>query len=165
MRRRSLRTLALAILVAGGALALALACASKGKVSSQLRFVDSDMWEKDLQASMGAELPAITVGFAGNDATMSNMPDRLEKWLYVIDKRDDTETKFEPDPAFLTPKNPIPLGLAFSIGMAAWGIYQDWAHYAPSRGYNALVFYHPTEGYLTRVIFVRKEAAQRPPGS
>ena len=112
---------------------------------------------KDLQASMKAEQPSITVAFAGVDATMSNMPDRLEKWLFVINERDDTEVKFEPDPAFLTPKNPIPLGLAFSIGMAGWNIYSKWAHYAPSRGYNALVFYHPSEGYLTRVIFVRKE--------
>ena len=142
--------------------ALLLACATKGQVASQLRFVDSDMWENDLIASMKAEQPTITVAFAGTDATMSNMPDRLEKWLYVINERDDTETKFEPDPAFLTPKNPIPLGLAFSIGMAAWGMYKNWAHYAPSRGYNAIVFYHPSEGYLTRVIFVRKaEPASR----
>jgi len=136
--------------------AIVLACASKGTVASQLRFVDSDMFEKDLIASMKADQPTITVAFAGTDATMSNMPDRLEKWLYVINERDDTETRFEPDPAFLTPKNPIPLGIAFTIGMAAWGVYKKWSHYAPSRDYNAIVFYHPSEGYLTRVIFVRK---------
>lgn len=136
--------------------AMLLACASKGTVASQLRFVDSDMWEKDLIASMKAEQPTITVAFAGTDATMSDMPDRLEKWLFVINERDDTETRFEPDPAFLTPKNPVPIGLAFTIGMAAWGIYKKYAHYAPSSDYNAIVFYHPSEGYLTRVIFVRK---------
>jgi hypothetical protein len=147
--------------IALGALAcIALACASKGKVSSQIRFVDSEIFEKDLQASMAAKQPTITVAFAGTDATMSNMPDRLEKWLFVINERDDTEVKFEPDPSFLTPKNPVPLGLAFSIGVAAWGMYKDWKHYAPSRGYNALVFYHPTDAYLTRVIFVLKEAPQ-----
>ena len=86
--------------------AIVLACASKGTVASQLRFVDSDMFEKDLIASMKADQPTITVAFAGTDATMSNMPDRLEKWLFVINERDDTEVKFEPDPSFLTPKNP-----------------------------------------------------------
>lgn len=106
---------------------------------------------------MGADQPMITVAFAGTDATMSNMPDRLEKWLYVINERDDTEVKFEPDPAFLAPRMPIPFGLAFSIGMAGWNIYKNWAHYAPSRDYNALVFYHPSEAYLTRVVFVRKK--------
>ena len=139
--------------------AMILGCASKGTVASQHRFVDSDMWEKDLIASMKADQPMITVAFAGSDATMSNMPDRLEKWLYVINERDDTETRFEPDPAFLAPKNPIPLGLAFTIGAAAWGIYKKWAHYAPSSDYNAIVLYHPTDGYLTRVIFVRKADA------
>ena len=49
------------------------------------------------------------------------------------------------------------MGLAFSVGMAAWNVYKEWAHYAPSRGYNAIVFYHPTDAYLTRVIFVRKQ--------
>jgi hypothetical protein len=136
--------------------AMVLACASKGTVASQLRFVDSDMWEKDLIASMKAEQPTITVAFAGTDATMSDMPDRLEKWLFVINERDDTETKFEPDPAFLTPKNPVPIGLALTIGVAAWGIYKKYAHYAPSSDYNAIVLYHPSDGYLTRVIFVRK---------
>ena len=148
---------AVGVALAFGALAcVALACASKGKVSSQMRFVDSEIFEKDLQASMSAKQPTITVAFAGTDATISNMPDRLEKWLFVINERDDTEVKFEPDPAFLTPKS-VPLGLVFSIGVAAWGIYKEWAHYAPSRGYNALVFYHPTDAYLTRVIFVLKE--------
>ncbi len=122
---------------------------------SQLRFVDSQIWEKDLQKAMGEDLPAITVAFAGNDATVSNMPDRLEKWLYVINERDDGKVDFQPDPAFLVPKS-IPYGLVFSVGMAAWNMYKNWAHYAPSRDYNALVFYHPSEGYLTRVVFVRK---------
>ena len=58
--------------------AIILGCASKGTVASQHRFVDSDMWEKDLIASMKADQPMITVAFAGTDATMSNMPDRLE---------------------------------------------------------------------------------------
>ena len=137
------------------AAAVLLACASKGTVASQLRFVDSDMWEKDLIASMKADQPTITVAFAGHDATVSNMPDRLEKWLYVINERDDTETKLEPDPAFVTPKS-VPIGLAFSVATVAWGIYRKWAHYAPSSDYNAIVLYHPDEGYLTRVIFVRK---------
>ena len=36
-------------------------------------------------------------------------------------------------------------------------MYKNWAHYAPSEDYNAIcVFYHPSEGYLTRMIFVRK---------
>jgi hypothetical protein len=151
------RALALAALAALCAAGLASGCASKGNKSTQIRFVDSQIFEKDLQASMKAEYPAITVAFAGTDATMSNMPDRLEKWLYVINERDDTEVRFEPDPTFLVPKNPIPLGLAFSIGMAGWNMYKNWAHYAPSRSYNALVFYHPSEAYLTRVVFVRKE--------
>jgi hypothetical protein len=146
-------------LAAGSAVAMAGACASKGTIASQLRFVDSEIFEKDLQASMSADKPTITVAFAGTDATMSNMPDRLEKWLFVINERDDGEVKFEPDPAFLVPKNPIPLGLAFSVGMAAWGMYKNWAHYAMASDYNALVFYHPSEAYLTRVVFVRKKEA------
>ncbi len=133
-----------------------LACASKGDPSaSQLRFVDSDIWEKELQKSMTDELPTITVAFAGTDATVSNMPDRLEKWLYVINERDDGHVEFRPDTSFLVPKA-IPYGLAFSLGMAAWNYYQGWAHYAMSRQYNAIVLYHPSEGYLTRVVFVRK---------
>jgi hypothetical protein len=87
---------------------------------------------------------------------MNNLPDRLEKWLYVINERDDTEVRFEPDPAFLAPKNPIPIGLAFTVGVAAWKAYKNWAHYASSSDYNALVFYHPSDAYLTRVVFVRK---------
>ena len=137
------------------AAALLLACATKGTVASQLRFVDSDMWENDLIASMKAEQPQITVAFAGTDATMSEMPDRLEKWLFVIDQRDDTTTRFEPDPAFLIPKSPV-IGIGITIGLAAWKMYRNWAHYAPSSDYNAIVFYHPSDGYLTRVMFVRK---------
>ena len=137
---------------------VAVACASSGNVASQLRFVDSEIWEKDLQASMTAKEPTITVAFAGTDATMSHMPERLEKWLFVINERDDTDVKFEPDPNFMAPRNPaLPIGLAFSIGVAGWNMYKNWAHYEMSRGYDATVFYHPTDGYLTRVLFVRQE--------
>lgn len=155
----SRRSPAFALLLGAWLVGAALACASDGeKAPSQLRFVDSQIFEKDLQKAMGEDMPSITVGFAGTDATMSDMPERLEKWLYVINERDDGRVDFRPDPAFVTPKA-IPYGLAFSVGMAAWNIYKNWAHYAPSRDYNALVFYHPSDGYLTRVVFVRKPDA------
>ena len=144
-------------LLSVGALGGALACASNGDPPpTQLRFVDSAMWEKDLQQAMGEELPSITVAFVGSDATVSNLPERLEKWLFVIDNRDDGQVEIRPDPGYgMVPKS-IPYGLAFSVAMAGWNMYKNWAHYAPSSGYNALVFYHPSEGYLTRVVFVRK---------
>lgn len=157
-RRATGRCLALGGLCAW-ALCSAVACASDGDpLPTQLRFVDSQIFEKDLQESLGEDLPSITVGFAGTDATMSDMPDRLEKWLFVISERDDGKVEFQPDPAFVVPKS-IPYGLAFSIGVAAWNMYKNWAYYAPARDYNAIVFYHPSEGYLTRVVFVRKPDA------
>jgi hypothetical protein len=146
-------------LLCAGILTLALGCASSGPVTSQLRFVDSQIFEKELQNSMGAKLPQIVVGFAGRDATVSNMPDRLEKWLFVINDRDDGNVRFQADPNFMQPKSPIPIGLAFTIGAAAWKMYRNWSHYAPASDYNALVFYHPMDAYLTRVIFVRKQGA------
>jgi len=153
--RRAFRPIALAT----AAIVLAASCATKGPVTSQLRFVDSKIFEKDLQNSMDAELPTITIAFAGTDATISNMPDRLEKWLFVIDERDDGEVRFQPDPGFVMGKS-VPIGLAFSIGMAGWNMYKNWAHYAPASNYNAIVFYHPSEAYLTRVMFVHKPEAK-----
>ncbi len=156
-RRHSLHAiLGCALLMASS---FAVGCSSGGGVQpvSQMRYVDSQIWEKQLQASLGAGLPTVNVAFAGKDATMSNMPERLEKWLFVINERDDGNVRFEPDPGFAAPKSPI--GLVFTVGMQAWRLFSEYAHYAPAANYNALVFYHPTEAYLTKVVFVRKAGA------
>ena len=155
-RRYSASAIASWLLLAG---CLALGCSSSSATPavSQLRFVDSQIWEKELQGSLNGELPTVTIAFAGHDATVSNMPDRLEKWLFVINERDDGNVRFEPDPAFAQPKSPI--GLVFTLGLQAWKMFSNYTHYAPAGDYNALVFYHPTEAYLTRVVFVRKTGA------
>ena len=138
-------------------LSLLAACASDPPPrQADLRFIDSKIFEKELQEAMKEETVVIEVGVTGKDATINDMPDRLEKWLYVINERDDGTVKFQPDTAFMTPKSPVPLGLVFSVGSAGWRMYRNWAHYAPASDYNALVFYHPTDAYLTRVVFVRK---------
>ncbi len=145
-----MRTRFLVALLAGAL----VACASGGAPpASQLRFLDSEIFEKQLHNSLAADFPEVMVVFAGTDATVNEIPDRIDKWLFTVAKKEG-KVDFQPDPTIPAGRNPI--GLALTFGVGAYKLITEYTHYAPAGNFNAVVFYHPSEGTLTRVVFMRR---------
>jgi hypothetical protein len=124
---------------------------------SELGFVDSQIFEKQLRESLAADHPTVTVLFRGTDATVNRLPERLDKWLYVVSKQDGSKVDFVPDPAF--PASKGVLGIALGVGMMGYKLIEKEVHYFPVRAYDATVYYHPATGTLTRVVFTHKPEA------
>lgn len=139
-----------------------LACQSGGSTEpppSQLRFLDSDNFEAEFRAALAHGYPQVTIVFAGKDATLNNLPDRLDKWLTAV-KKFDNRVDVEPDPSISAVRGKgIGIGAVLSLGMTAYGIITQQLHYLPARDYHVAVFFHPEDASLTRTVFTRKPDA------
>lgn len=140
-----------------------LACQSDDPVKpppSQMRFFDSDNFEGEFRASLAHGHDQVTVVFAGKDATLNNLPDRMDKWLTAVKGKFGNRVDVEPDPSIQAVRGKgIGIGTVLSLGMSAYAAITQHVYYLPASDYNALVLFHPDDASLTRIVFIRKPDA------
>ena len=151
---------AVALALAGlAAVAAVAACASKPKPPPGpvlLEFFDSKLFDDQLRRAMAEESPEITVAFIGTDATVNEIPDRLDRWLTTIASEDAQRVQVRPDPRLPMPKNPAAIGLGLSLAMRAYDATRDWLFFAVAGDYDAVLLHDPRTGRLTRLVFARR---------
>ena len=93
------------------------------------------------------------VAIRGTDATVNDLPERIDLWLQSIAKRNGGRVDVLPDPEVATSRGLEAVALSFVMG--AYSFIREASYYWPAREYNATVYYQPGPGTLTRIVFTR----------
>ena len=146
----------IALLVAFG-----LGCASgapqEETSSGEITFLDSGLFDRSLSKTMRNKTNPIVVSMAA-PATLNDVPERLDKWLYQIGEKTGGSVQVEPDPALTQDRGIAMMGL--SLAMQAYEFAKEKVTYHPARYYNATIFIDPADGRITRVMFLLRPQAQ-----
>jgi hypothetical protein len=142
---------------------LLVACAGGKKEAaavSEFTFLDSGLFDQTLSRSMWGKTDPILVNMAAV-ATVNDVPERLDKWLYQIGKSTGGSVRIEPDPALPQDRSIAMLGL--SLAIQAYSFAKEKVIYHPARHYDATLFVDPADGRITRVMFTLRpgEAAEK----
>ena len=120
-------------------------------------FFDVSHFDKQLSGAMSHGVTAVMVTFEA-PASVNGIPERLNKWLSVIEKNGGT-VELQPDPDYpaITQRGvfgivPVVLGALAAIYEAI----ENTVLYGPAKGYNATVYYIRGSGVMTQVVFSRK---------
>lgn len=117
---------------------------------SRLSFIDSAIFDKKLSKAMKSREGQINTTFK-TGFTTNNIPERLDKWFYVIDANGgNVETQ-----ALYSRKQGIIGEIIIYIIIKAYQNARKAALYAPAKKYNAMLFYSPEDGIVDRVVFYR----------
>ena len=152
---RGMRALALLIVV----LAACAGGKKDGEASGggEFTFLDSGLFDQTLSKSMWGRTDPILVNMAAV-ATVNDVPERLDKWLYQIGESTGGSVRIEPDPAL--PQNRDIAMLGLSLAIQAYSFAKEKVVYHPARYYDATILVDPADGRITRVMFsLRPEAA------
>jgi len=127
------------------------ACASTQKTQEELEkvtFIDVDIFDQELSASMSAETEEITVSMLA-PVSINQIPQRLSKWLNVVSKRGGHVE--------ITPKsmNKSPTWLLNLLPFVIPPLKEEWL-YGAAMDYNAKIFYQPQTGQVEKVVFTKK---------
>ncbi|MDM8569190.1 hypothetical protein QUF50_06735 [Thiotrichales bacterium HSG1] len=121
---------------------------SLGKSISNLQFIDTDVFDQKLLDSMLADTQAIEVGITGN-ISINNMPQRLGKWLSVVEKKDG-KISLEPK------SNSRSIGLILSFLPTIYYFLKEELTYQTVGNYNATIFRDLKTGKIDKIIFIGK---------
>lgn len=140
--------------------ALGLACASTRSpeevATGEITFLDSGLFDQSLSRSMWSKSNPIIVNMAAK-ATLNDVPERLDKWLYQIGEKTGGRVEVEPDPALPQDRSVAMIGLELAI--QAYEFAKEKMTYHPARNYDATIFVDPSDGRITRIMFsLRPEA-------
>ena len=118
-------------------------------------FFDAYSFDKRLSSNL-KEGPSTVDVYLRAPATVNAIPERLGKWLTMVDKYGGTvEARNESDAQL---RGVATSGASLVVG-AVVGLYQairSRALYSPVKAYNAIVFYNGSDGVMTRIEFTRK---------
>ncbi len=135
-----------------------LGCAMTGSSvppRNWVQFIDYEGFDDQLHDALSYAYPIVTVGFVPDSATVNQLPGRIERWLSRIDSGGAGRIEARPDPAL-----PQERGFALAaipLMIAAYQFADSWILYRPVGDYDALIYYAPGTGNLTRVLFLRRQ--------
>jgi len=126
---------------------------SKSKIELEnIRFIDTEIFDKDLIQSMKANSETITISIIGN-ISINNIPERLGKWLSIVmDKQGKVDFKINERTTGVEP-----LSLAIGVLPTAYKFLKKEASYGLAGNYNVTVFYIPDNGFINKIIFTKKQ--------
>jgi hypothetical protein len=124
--------------------------------SGEFTFLDSGLFDQTLSKSMWSKTDPILVNMAAV-ATVNDVPERLDKWLYRIGESTGGSVRIEPDPALPQSRDIAMLGL--SLAIQAYSFAKEKVVYHPARYYDATLFVDPADGRITRVMFTLRPGA------
>lgn len=122
---------------------------------SSVDFFDTYTFDRRLASGLRDEPTTVDVYFRA-PASVNAIPDRLGKWLTMVEKYGGTVEPRE-DPNDQT-RGLITGGLSVVFGAFAslYQVIHNKLLYRPVKAYNATVFYNRSNGMMTRVVFTRK---------
>ncbi len=134
---------------------------TKSKIELEnIRFIDTEMFDKDLIQSMKANSETITVSIIGN-ISINNIPERLGKWLSIVtDKQgnvDFNKIKSTNTAQYERTTGVEPVSLVIGVLPTAYKFLKKEASYGLAGNYNVTVFYILDNGFITKIIFTKKE--------
>lgn len=119
------------------------------KHSENLRFMDTDVFDKNLSSSMSADTEIINVAITG-DVSINQIPNRLGNWLSaVVNKQGQVEV--EPETRSLE------LGAILALLPVAYQYLKKEILYGDAEDYNATIFYDPDTGLVNQVVFTKRK--------
>lgn len=129
--------------------------ASKVLPESAVDFFDIYSFDRRLSSDLRDDLTTVAVYFQA-PASVNDIPDRLGKWLTMVEKYGGTVEPRE-DPDYQT-RGLITGGISVVFGAFAslYQVVHNKVLYNPVKAYNATVFYNRSNGNMTRVMFTRK---------
>lgn len=117
-----------------------------------LTFADLRMFDKELSRVMKSDKGEIEVALISKFTT-NDIPERLGKWMYMVDKHEGKVEMKSTDPT----KRGIPgIGAGVSLMISAIGAVRDKIMYGPSKNYDATLLYEPETGVVEKIVFKRK---------
>lgn len=125
-----------------------------------IRFIDTEIFDKDLIQSMKANSETITISIIG-DISINNIPERLGKWLSIVmDRKGNVyfnKIKSNTDiPLNERTISAEPVSLLIGVLPTAYKFLKKEASYGLAGNYNVTVFYIPENGLIKKIIFTRK---------
>ncbi|WP_069472045.1 hypothetical protein [Candidatus Marithrix sp. Canyon 246] len=126
---------------------------TKSKIELEnIRFIDTEIFDKDLIQSMKANSETITISIIGN-ISINNIPERLGKWLSIVmDKQGKVDFKINERTTGVEP-----LSLLMGVAPTAYKFLKKEASYGLAGNYNVTVFYIYDNGIITKIIFTKKQ--------
>ena len=149
MKTETARSGVFALLLLG----VVFACASEPPPPNTLTFLDSQVFDDRLRASLASPLDAVTVTFTGTDVTVNAIPPRLDKWIYVV-ATSDGSVEAVPDPELVVERSMA--GVAIALALSSYKLVAEYVAYAPVRDFDAHIYYAPKSALVTRVVFTRR---------
>ncbi len=123
-------------------------------LNKDLTFIDTELFDKDLLASMSQESEAITVKMIG-PVSINHIPNRLSKWFGAIKEK---EGRVNIDPK-ITPSDSsskLPIALVVGLLPTAYSYLKNERSYGPAVNYDVTISYDPDTGMVKKVLFTHK---------
>jgi hypothetical protein len=125
-----------------------------------IRFIDTEIFDKNLLQSMKANSETITISIIGQ-ISINNIPERLGKWLSIVMDRQGNvyfnKLKSNTDiPLNERTISAEPVSLLIGVLPTAYKFLKKEASYGLAGNYNVTVFYIPENGLIKKIIFTRK---------
>lgn len=131
-----------------------------GQDISDIQFFDSGSFDRKLSLALRKSPETITATFPAA-VTTNNIPNRLDKWFFMVEKNEGA-VKLEPEsgPKTDTEEGGFTkrglIGEAISLVVGAYNFIKEKAIYSPVKDYDAVVYYKPGTGTITKVVFTRR---------
>jgi hypothetical protein len=146
---------------------LLAACANPSPMSSmvaqpKLEFIDLENFDRDLNASLGAQLANVDV-IVVNSTTATTIPPRLQAWLHAVEVGGGT-VKVSPPHSTVSAKNPL---LLLSLVSGIWNsikvtkAVQAHEMHKPAQAYDAEILLKiddKGERLIDKILFTQKKA-------
>ena len=117
-------------------------------------FLDIRKFDVELSELLKTEPERVEARFL-DTVSASEVPQRLDKWLFVIEfLRGDVTLKPDPD----RPSTKILGDIAVSLAVGSYFILRDALLYRPALNYDATVYYDGGDGNLTRIVFTKRSS-------
>ncbi len=131
---------------------MSIADTAEDQPMEALAFADLRMFDKELSRAMKTNQDEIEVAIISKFTT-NDIPDRLGKWFYMVDKYDGEVEIKSTDP---TKRGILGIGTGIGLVISAVGAIRNKIMYNPSKHYDATILYDPESGDVEKIIFKRK---------
>jgi len=124
----------------------------------EIEFFDSGSFDRKLSVSLRKAPQTIMAKFPAT-VTTNNIPERLDKWFFMVEKYEGA-VRLEPEKGELAERGILEEAISLVIG--AYNFMKEKAIYSPVKDYDAVVYYKPGTGTITKVVFTRRPAETEP---
>jgi hypothetical protein len=122
------------------------------KPEKEIEYFDSEVFDFKLGLAMRRDLPTVTVKPIVQ-FTVNDIPERLDKWFTAV-KEYGGSVNLRPDPEHKTRM----IGAIFDLIVKGYQAVKELLLFKAAKQYNAVIYYIPGDGTITRAEFIHKTA-------